>query len=805
MVNPIVLSKTYFQSFNVNKGLIPQVLSPFIGESQEKFIEEGSKLQEQALSSVKMDQVTRALKDLKLQERDIQELSTGCGNEIALLTDQCFDRLLSADQNLNWDDLDKDLFIPLRNSEGLSLLGAAVQKGDQEKVEMILREFKDTALISAQDFFGRDVLHIAAMEGQSALIPLLINTGVASVKSKDKGGFTSLHWSIQKGDAASTLELAKLSSLRDAWVNPYTGDRYSPLAFAVMRGDIAILETLIQSDRLKQLNFLEPVPKVGNVLHLAIQCNQSEMLAHLLQEKYGKTLELLEMTDPVGRTPLQLAAFLGDLYAIRYLYEQYTRLNEGDLEAGGTAVHYAVQGGQPDAIQLLDYLGASLVSPDDEGRAPLALLSGRKDLTSQEIRCKNLLETLPRMNRTAKTAPPTYSRRPPLNLVFQGGGPKGYAYLGVLKALEDPNILAQLRKSEGISTAQVNNQQNLMVEVKRVAGTSAGAITAALLAVGYNAKELEDPLNKDFFELLDFQGELEKKLFQSVQDGSKGSAIKALLGAYWKNTHSFNLIKPAKELFHQLSSTTELCAGNELLQWVEELIKAKTKKDNCTFGELADLVRRSPLKYKHLHVFSLNVNTGSHSEVVRFSSEDTKWKDLIIADAVRASVSIPGVFTPYHLRFKNSQGKPNEDKSYGQFVDGGLAQNFPIEAFDDEKYQEDPQFVGQKTNRRTMGFSLLEVGDHEPETPSSLDSIKTAKELVKAVTSTYFHAEEIIRKSLDTAQGRVVQVKVKGVTLLDFNVSDEKKKEMEASGKKAVEIFLGLKSSQGELALSSKG
>ena len=52
------------------------------------------------------------------------------------------------------------------------------------------------------------------------------------------------------------------------------------------------------------------------------------------------------------------------------------------------------------------------------------------------------------------------------NLVFQGGGVKGIAYAGALQVLESRGILAQ---------------------IERVAGTSAGAITACLVSLNYDA------------------------------------------------------------------------------------------------------------------------------------------------------------------------------------------------------------------------------------------------------------------------------------------------------------------------------
>jgi len=55
------------------------------------------------------------------------------------------------------------------------------------------------------------------------------------------------------------------------------------------------------------------------------------------------------------------------------------------------------------------------------------------------------------------------------NLVFEGGGVKGIAYGGALQELEERDGLAS---------------------VQRLAGTSAGAITATLLAIGYPASKV---------------------------------------------------------------------------------------------------------------------------------------------------------------------------------------------------------------------------------------------------------------------------------------------------------------------------
>ena len=63
--------------------------------------------------------------------------------------------------------------------------------------------------------------------------------------------------------------------------------------------------------------------------------------------------------------------------------------------------------------------------------------------------------------------------------VFEGGGVRGIAFLGAIQAMEEENV-----------------------EWQRLAGTSAGAVIAALLASGYKSHEIRGPLSEmDFSKL----------------------------------------------------------------------------------------------------------------------------------------------------------------------------------------------------------------------------------------------------------------------------------------------------------------
>ncbi|XP_061169581.1 uncharacterized protein LOC133178946 [Saccostrea echinata] len=68
------------------------------------------------------------------------------------------------------------------------------------------------------------------------------------------------------------------------------------------------------------------------------------------------------------------------------------------------------------------------------------------------------------------------------NLIFEGGGAKGIAYPGALRALEDVGI---------------------MTKIKRFAGTSVGSITATMAALGYKSTEIKEVMSTDFSKYYD--------------------------------------------------------------------------------------------------------------------------------------------------------------------------------------------------------------------------------------------------------------------------------------------------------------
>jgi NTE family protein len=186
--------------------------------------------------------------------------------------------------------------------------------------------------------------------------------------------------------------------------------------------------------------------------------------------------------------------------------------------------------------------------------------------------------------------------------VFEGGGARGPALVGGVAALEKQNIT-----------------------FRAVAGTSAGAIVASLVAAGYSASELLNMmLDKDF---QDFKDPV-----------SRIPVLRHLIA--WQQMGFYK--------------------GDEFYRWIREKISLKiTGKRNC-----------SP-SFKDLPIPLTVIATDLHNkrEIV-FSKNNSP--ELPVADAVRMSMSIPYFFRP--VRFGSSL-----------VVDGGLISNFPAWIFQQEE------------------------------------------------------------------------------------------------------------------------
>jgi NTE family protein len=308
------------------------------------------------------------------------------------------------------------------------------------------------------------------------------------------------------------------------------------------------------------------------------------------------------------------------------------------------------------------------------------------------------------------------------NLVFEGGGVKGIAYGGALAVLNDASIL------NGI---------------QRVAGSSAGAISATLLALGYSPSDISAIIAETNF-----------------KDFEDGNLISEILGISKK----FGWFK-----------------GDKFKAWIGKYIQDKTGKSTFTFGELAEQARAKG--FRNLYVVATNL---SEQRAEIFSHEHTPG--VAIQDAVRMSMSIP----LYFYTVLNGQSI---------MADGGTIWNYPISIFDDKKYIANPQNCTKAeyfdnpdyvVNYETLGFRI----DSRNEMKYSKDNWATEP---KKIGNLKEYAGAIINLLMEAANkthlhqndwNRTVFVDALDVKTTDFKLSASKIQDLIVSGKMCTSAYL---------------
>lgn len=308
------------------------------------------------------------------------------------------------------------------------------------------------------------------------------------------------------------------------------------------------------------------------------------------------------------------------------------------------------------------------------------------------------------------------------NLIFEGGGVKGIAYGGALEELDNLGLLRHLQ---------------------RVAGTSAGAINACTLALGYSATDVGRLISSTNF--ADFQ------------DGS------GLIGNALRMFNRFGWFK-----------------GDAFLDWIGDVVKEKTGTKDFSFGDLHDAVAGDDPGYRYLYTVATNLSE-QRAEV--FSHEKDEYKSMPIRQAVRMSMSLP-VF------FASVKNGPKV------MVDGGVSYNYPINLFDRPEYLLNqanslPGSNGSILNLETLGFRLdsKEVIDYaKRDWASPPAEIKNLKGY--AVSLLDFMMETANKAHLQPYDwNRTVFIDTVGVRTSDFSLPQHKIDELIKSGKSAVQKY----------------
>lgn len=300
------------------------------------------------------------------------------------------------------------------------------------------------------------------------------------------------------------------------------------------------------------------------------------------------------------------------------------------------------------------------------------------------------------------------------DIVLEGGGVRGIGHVGALSVAEE------------IGYSWVN-----------IAGTSAGAFVAALLAAGYNAQELYAIMKQ-----IDFQR--------------------------FARDRGLNGLVPV-EIAHMLRHGG-LHSGNYIERFIGEKLQARPKPI-VTFK---DLVLRPHEKKDSSYRYRLTVIASdiTRGEMLRLPQDMLKYHidpdEINVALAVRMSASIPFFFIP--ISQKDKDGEEH------LIVDGGLLSNFPVSLFDTHP-----------PVRPTFGLRLVDSLP-TPDHPWPVNPTGNVLEISKALLHTMLSAHDRLYMD-DHTYVRTIAIPVDGISSIKFNLQPDEAEKLYQNGRRAAEQF----------------
>lgn len=330
------------------------------------------------------------------------------------------------------------------------------------------------------------------------------------------------------------------------------------------------------------------------------------------------------------------------------------------------------------------------------------------------------------------------------NIVFEGGGVKGIAYIGALEALE---------KSEVISSIQ------------RVGGTSAGAITALIVGLGIKSKDM-----------LEF---IKGKDLQTIEDNEVLDVLDVarLLTKYGWNK------------------------GEVVRKWIGDAIEFATGNVNSTFEDIKQVQKEK--NFKDMYFVGTNLSTHSYKIYCHELTPKTR-----LIDAVEISTSIPlyftaktdeernyyvdgGVLMNYPIRLFDEKGFI-EDTELWSVQDVEVPKSYKLA---NEKKTElvinNITETEYKPNLETIGFRL--------ESEDKILFYHTKEAVVNEINNIYDFTKHLIKTLRefknytylnDIDMSRTIFLDVTGVNTTDWNISPEKMAKIIANAYNSTKTYL---------------
>lgn len=314
---------------------------------------------------------------------------------------------------------------------------------------------------------------------------------------------------------------------------------------------------------------------------------------------------------------------------------------------------------------------------------------------------------------------------PTADLVLEGGGVKGLGLVGAVREL--------LRAGYAF---------------ERVGGTSAGSIVAAFLAAGATREQLEAIMGR-----LDYR-RVPDRPRPGIPGVSEGAGLLFKRGAY---------------------------TGDYIHDFVRRELEALGVR---TFADLrrrdagADPALRRGPRASRLVVMATDI---THGRLLRLPWDygllGLDPEEQLVADAVRASISIPLYFEPVTVRDPSTAEETT-------LVDGGVLSNFPIEVFD--------RTDGAAPRWPTLGVRVipaLPAGDAQLFPGIALPALPPVHLLEQVVATAIVGHDQTYLERPCVAR-RTIAVDTAAVGVVEFDAPPERRAEVVANGEKAARAFL---------------